>query len=78
MKLTLLVRILIPFVNKYVLHSNKSIHYNIFKEVVISFVNNPHPSDSELLKIINLAYNINKDGKRRRLTKEEYIDKYFS
>lgn len=70
--------ILIPFIDKYTLHTQKSVHYKIFKEVVTQFTINPRPSDTVLLEIIDLAYNMNKDGKRRKITKEEYISKYFS
>lgn len=34
---------------------------------------NPKLSNDQLLLAIDIAYNINRDGKRRKLTKEEYI-----
>jgi hypothetical protein len=77
-EIRLIHSILIPFVDKYTLHSHKSVHYRIFKEVVTHFVDHPKPSDANLLKIIDLAYNMNKEGKRRKLSKEEYINKYLS
>lgn len=70
-------RMSVPFIDKYLFHSSKSIHYTIFKKVCQLIYNKPDLSDSDLLNIIELAYNMNKDGKRRKLTKEEYINKYF-
>lgn len=75
--INLIYTVLIPFIDKYIFHTNKAIHYNIFKEVCHLIYNNSNPSNNDLLKIIDLAYNMNKDGKRRKMTKEEYIAKYF-
>lgn len=64
---------LIPFMSKHQLHSVKSEHFSIFEEV-INLVNlKEHQTDKGFLKIVNLAYNMNLEGKRRKLTKEEYL-----
>jgi len=34
-------------------------------------------TNDQLMYIIDLAYNSNKGGKRRKLTKEEYIKRYI-
>ncbi|RUS23417.1 homing endonuclease [Endogone sp. FLAS-F59071] len=73
-----ILNVLIPFMNSNMLHTDKAIHFQIFKEVCILIRNNPKPSKEDLLKIIDLAYNMNKDGKRRAMTKEEYIAKYIT
>lgn len=68
---------LIPFMDKYRLHTNKQQHYNIFKEVGEMIKENRHKSEVDFNKIIELAYNMNKEGKRRRLTKEEYLKECY-
>jgi len=60
------------------LHTEKAVHFTIFKEVCSLINNNSSLSKEDLIKIIDLAYNINKDGKRRAMSKEEYIAKYIS
>jgi len=67
----------VPFIDNNSSLTSQSIHYTIFKKVCQLIYNKPNLSDSDLLSIIELAYNMNKDGKRRKLTKEEYIKKYF-
>ena len=63
--------------DKYRLHTNKQQHYNIFKEVGEMIKENRHKSEEDFNKIIELAYNMNKEGKRRRLTKEEYLKECY-
>jgi hypothetical protein len=64
--------------DKYQLYTNKVVHYEIFKKICKLIQNKQHESKEGILQIINLAYNMNKDGKRRKLTKEEYINKYIN
>lgn len=70
--------ILIPFVDKYQFYTFKAVHYNIFRKVLLLVDSNQHLTESGFLNIIDLAYNMNLDGKRRKYTKEEYIEKYVS
>ena len=64
---------LLPFMSKHQLHSVKSEHFSIFEQV-INLVNlKEHQTNKGSLKIVNLAYNMNLEGKRRKLTKEEYL-----
>ncbi len=63
---------MIPFMNKEVLHTEKSVHYDIFRQVC-SILTKGNLSLSDRLKIVELAYNSNKEGKRRKISKEDYI-----
>lgn len=64
---------LIPFMSKHQLHSVKSEHFSIFEQVIHLVNLKEHQTDKGFLKIVNLAYNMNLEGKRRKLTKEEYL-----
>ena len=66
----------IPFVDKYKLFTNKAIHYSIFKQVVNLVKSGSHLSDDGFLKIMDLAYDMNLEGKPRKLTKQEYIERF--
>lgn len=69
---------LVPFVCLgYKLHTNKVVHYKCFKEILTLYSEGVHKTDSGFIKILELAYNINKDGKRRKYTLKEYIELYI-
>ena len=53
--------------------SERANHYNVFREVNFILMNNKPLTLNTALKIVELAYESNKNGKRRRLTKQEYI-----
>lgn len=55
----------------------KKEHYLIFKKVCEIKNQTINLSDKEKLYIIDIAYNMNKEGRGRHLTKDEYIKKYF-
>ncbi len=61
-----------------ILYTEKSNHYKIWKEVSNILTNNPNLEGSEgkkdFIKIVELAYNMNKEGKRRKLNKETYLE----
>ena len=64
--------------DKYRLHTNKQQHQGyIFNSVGEMIKENRHKSEEDFNKIIELAYNMNKEGKRRRLTKEEYLKECY-
>jgi hypothetical protein len=66
-------KILIPFVDLNPLFSERALHYEKFK-FVSKILNNEKPLSLEnKLKIVELAYNANKEGKHRKLTKAQYI-----
>ena len=66
--------ILIPFMDKNPLLSERAQHYLKFRTVSKYLKQEPELSLETKLKIIELAYNMNKEGKHRNLTKEEYIN----
>ncbi len=66
-----IIEILIPFVDSNPLYSERANHYQIFKEV--SILLSKEKTLETKLKIVELAYNANKDGKRRRMDKSDYI-----
>lgn len=68
--------ILIPFIDQYSLHTNKRTHYEIFKEILFLHNQGVHKSNDGFNKILKLAYNMNKGGKRRLYSLEEYLEKY--
>lgn len=65
---------LIPFINNNPLHSERALHYEKFKTVSLILLNEQPLSISTKLKIVELVYNMNKKGKRRSLSKEDYIN----
>lgn len=58
-------------------HTEKAIHYSKWKEVIEILNKNPNLNGlngkKDFLKIVDIAYNMNKEGKRRKFTKDEYI-----
>jgi hypothetical protein len=77
-----LKNLVIPFMDSYCLHTEKRDHYKIWKEVCVKYIFPYHQpvrrrvamNKEDFLKVIELSYNMNKNGKRRKLTKEEYIN----
>jgi hypothetical protein len=66
--------ILIPFMDKNPIFSERASHYLKFKTVSTLLKNPSGLSLQSKLSIVELAYNMNKDGKHRILTKSQYID----
>lgn len=64
---------IIPFIDENPLFSERSLHYDKFK-ITSLLLNKERPLtlDSKL-KIVKLAYDMNKKGKRRLYSKYEYI-----
>lgn len=55
-------------------HTEKSKHYAIFKQTILK-----NPLDislNQFLSIVENAYDVNKQGKRRKITKDLYLKKY--
>lgn len=74
-----IIKILIPFLDSFmILHTKKAIHYKIWKEVTNILANNinleGYEGKKDFIKIVELAYNMNKEGKRRKLDKETYLN----
>lgn len=75
MSLNEIIETLIPIVDKYPLLSERNEHFQIFREVCFMLKNNPKKNKDLKFKLelVDLAYESNKKGKRRKLTKLEYI-----
>jgi hypothetical protein len=67
-----LLKNIIPLVDSSQLYTEKAIHYKIWKDV-INKVKNKALTKTLILEIVEMAYNMNKNGKRRKINKEEYI-----
>lgn len=65
---------IIPFFKDNVLITEKKTHFNLFSNACELLQNKSYKTEKGMMEIINLAYNINKDGKGRKLNKEEYIN----
>jgi len=70
-----LINHVIPHFAEYPLHTVKKEYFEIFSQVCHLLKARVHKTDEGLQQIIDLAYNMNKEGKGRRLTKEEFIQK---
>ena len=64
---------LIPFIDENPIFSEKALHYEKFKHVSSILKNEQPLSYEKKLSIIEIAYNMNKKGKRRLMSKLEYI-----
>lgn len=75
MSLNEIIETLIPIVDMFPLLSERNEHYQIFRKVCFMLKNTPK-NNKDLnfkLELVDLAYESNKKGKRRKLTKLEYI-----
>lgn len=73
-----IIDVLIPFMDKNPLLSERASHYSKFREVsLVLKLNNPLSLDKKL-EIIEKNYDMNKKGKRRKLNKTEYIKHLLS
>ena len=69
-----IVNTLIPFMDNNPIFSEKAVHYSKFR-TISHMLNSEHPLSLESkLNIVELAYNMNKKGKRRLMSKLEYIE----
>nr|BBG67071.1 hypothetical protein [Stropharia rugosoannulata] len=67
--------VLIPFMDKSPIFSERAEHYSKFKTVSILLKEEKPLTLPTKLKIVELAYDMNKKGKRRSLSKSQYIDR---
>jgi hypothetical protein len=70
-----IIEILIPFIDKNPLYSERQNHYDKFKQISLILKEEQPLSLNRKLEIIDLAYNMNKAGKHRQLSKTEYLEK---
>jgi len=73
-----IINTLIPFMDKNPIFSERASHYNKFKIVSLLLKNEQPLTLESKLKIVELAYDMNKKGKRRSLNKQEYIDLFIN
>lgn len=72
-----LIHKVITFFLEHKIHTTKRTHFEIWSKVCLMVYENGNGyfTKSELLEIVELAYNMNLGGKRRRYTKAEYIER---
>jgi hypothetical protein len=63
-----------PKLNGVTFNTQKYLHYEVLIKVCSIIKTNGYKSDTSFKEIIELAYDSNLLGKRRRLTKQEFID----
>ena len=54
--------------------SERALHYSKFRTVCLMLKNEKPLTLKSKLEIVELCYNMNKKGKRRNLTKSQYIN----
>jgi hypothetical protein len=69
---------IIPVLNKTKFNTYKSVYYDIAKKVSEIIKTKGYKTDHAFKEIIELAYDSNKTGKRRHISKEELIKKFFT
>ncbi len=71
----LILNNIVPKLNGVIFNTQKSEHYETIVKVSNIIKTKGYKSDDALKEIIELAYDTNKLGKRRRLDKQEFIEK---
>ena len=69
-----IIDVLIPFIDNNPLFSERASHYDKFKTVSLILKSEQPLTIESKLNIVELAYDMNKKGKRRSLSKTEYIN----
>lgn len=70
----LILNNILPKLNGVTFNTQKYLHYEIFIKVCNIIKTSGYKSDTSFKEIVELAYDSNLSGKRRRLTKQEFID----
>ena len=65
---------ILPFIEKYMKFSYKRKTLDLYKEIVLALENKEHSTVSGMLRIIDMAYEMNPEGKVRKRPKQEVID----
>lgn len=65
---------IIPYFIENVLLTEKKTHFDLFAKTCELIQMGSHKSQEGLIEIINLSYDMNKDGKGRKLTKDQYLE----
>jgi len=64
----------VPILKDVTFNTQKGGHYEIIAKVSEIIKTKGYKSDDSIKEIVELAYDANKLGKRRRLTKQEFIE----
>jgi len=71
-----ILNLIYPLYNITGFNTTKQDHFLKTIQVCEIVVNEGYKSNDNLKKIVDLAYNMNNSGRRRKLTKEEYLKKF--
>jgi len=63
----------IPFIDQNPLHSHKQYDYEKFKAIVMALMSKDHLYRDGFIKIINLAFAMNGQGRQRKYTLQEVV-----
>lgn len=69
-----IINVLIPFMDNNPILSERALHYDKFRSVSLILKNEQPLTLKSKLDIVELAYNMNKKGKHRLMSKLEYIN----
>jgi hypothetical protein len=69
-----IVDVLVPFMDANPILSERALHYNKFKQVSLLIKENNTMPLSVKLEIVDLCYDMNKEGKRRTMSKSQYVE----
>ena len=69
---------IVPILNKVTFNTQKSIYYDTIIKVSEAIKIKGYKSTEDFINIVELAYDTNKLGKRRKLTKKEFIEKVYN
>jgi hypothetical protein len=65
----------LPFFERYMTFSFKGRDFQLFREVVMAMEQKRHRDPHELVKLVENAYQMNMEGKQRRRTKGEIVER---
>ena len=67
----------VPFLNRYMIHSGRKQIYNTFCSIVLEMEQKEHHSQEGLMRIVRKAYHLNPaaKGKKRKRTLQEVIER---
>ena len=69
-----ITEVIIPFMDVNPIYSERALHYSKFRLTSLTLKNEKPLTLESKLKIVELCYDMNKQGKRRSLTKSQFIN----
>lgn len=67
--------VIIPFLNQYMIYSHRKSDIEKFKQIVNIVYNKQHFIKENKLKLVDLAFSMNMNGKNRRVKKQDVINR---